>query len=44
MLNVKFLFAYKIIYSYVTKAIVLRKDYCDARPFCSALLKIGYLF
>ena len=23
---------------------VLRIDYCDARPFCSALLNIGYLF
>ena len=22
----------------------LRIDFCDARPFCSALLKIGYLF
>ena len=24
--------------------IVLRIDYCDARPFGSALLKLGYLF
>ena len=23
---------------------ILRIDFCDARPFCSALLKVGYLF
>ena len=22
----------------------LRIDYCDARPFCSALLELGYIF
>ena len=27
----------------ITNVTVLRIDYCDARQFCSALLKLGYL-
>ena len=36
----------KCSYAYIPPGtgVNLRIDYCDARPLCSALLKVGYLF